>query len=558
VPVLRRVSRPRGGDTGENALFRSLVGFCVCNGTCFTTFTGIFFEVKEEEAAVRRCFVFAILLSLFCPRIAFAKHSDLAGEWYTADKNALSKELTRYLDEAKVPEIEGNIIGLICPHAGFRYSGPVAAYSYNVVKQKNPSLVILIGFSHRKFYPGKIAVLNDEYFFTPLGKVQVDRTLTKKIMENNHNVDEFPDIFSSENAIEMQIPFIQLTVPDVQLVVLALCDQRKNNCERLADILYKELKGRDDYVLISSSDMCHFLTYENANIKDSKTIEIIRQLDPEAFYASCMKEKRPDKLMCGYGATYTLMMVSEKLGADKVDILKYANSGDVSGNKDRVVGYLSALFLDSNTEKPGKKTGKKNVKNKVKNEGKNMFDDNQREQLLNIARVSIKEYLETGDKFEPEVSDSLLKENMGAFVTLHLNGKLRGCIGHMLATEPLYKTVRDMAIAASARDPRFTPLNITELSDIDLEISVLTPMRKVENYDAINIPGHGVMVKQGFRSGVYLPQVADETGWTRDEFMNSLCAHKAGIAADAWKKGDCDIYVFTAEVFGEKDIKEEK
>ena len=141
---------------------------------------------------------------------------------------------------------------------------------------------------------------------------------------------------------------------------------------------------------------------------------------------------------------------------------------------------------------------------------------------------------------------------MGAFVTLHKAGKLRGCIGNIIGRGPLYATVCDMAIQSATSDPRFNPVTKNELDEIDIEISVLSPLERIYEPDKIIMGKHGVLVKRGFSSGVYLPQVATETGWTRDEFMDSLCAQKAGLPRDSWKKGECDIYIFSAEVFGEK------
>ena len=182
-----------------------------------------------------------------------------------------------------------------------------------------------------------------------------------------------------------------------------------------------------------------------------------------------------------------------------------------------------------------------------------MFSQEQKDKLLKMARDTIEQYLKTGKRLEAEAEDEILKEEMGAFVTLHKNGQLRGCIGHIIGTQPFYLTVRDMAIASATEDPRFPPVTLDEMDDIDIEISALSPMKKVEDYNEIEIPGDGVMVRMGYRSGVYLPQVATETGWDREEFMNSLCAHKAGIPINAWKTGECEVYTFKAEVFGEKE-----
>ena len=478
---------------------------------------------------------------------AFSKYADLAGSWYPGDKDVLEKELSDYLDSAEIPKIKGDIIGVIAPHAGLKYSGPIAAYSYKAVMQKDPALVILIAFSHRKFYPGKVAALEDLHFITPLGKVYLDNELTKKLISSKNNIESIPDVFLKENSVETQIPFIQTVAKNAKLLVLVICDQRRKNCDELSEVLYQTLKDRDDYILIASSDMCHFLSSEHAKIKDANTIKVIEKLDSETFYIASMKEKRPDNLMCGYGATYTLMHLSEKLGANDVQILKYGHSGETSGNNDRVVGYMSAVFTKS-TQLIKTKLNNRSSKEEG---GKDMLNQEQRKELLDIARSTIKYYLETGKKLDVEVTDPLLKEDMGSFVTLHKNGQLRGCIGHMVATGPLYLTIRDMAISASVHDPRFPKLEINELENIDLEISVLSPMKQIKDYNEILIPGQGVMVRKGFRSGVYLPQVADETGWDREQFMNSLCANKAGLPMDAWKTGDCDLYTFTAEVFGE-------
>ena len=172
--------------------------------------------------------------------------------------------------------------------------------------------------------------------------------------------------------------------------------------------------------------------------------------------------------------------------------------------------------------------------------------------MLEIARESITNYVKEGKRKNFKEDDPGLNEPMGAFVTLHEGGELRGCIGNLIGQGALYQTVADMAIEAATGDPRFTRLIPSELSKIDIEISVLSPMKKVSSYTQVKIPGHGVLVRRGFRSGVYLPQVATETGWNREEFLTSLCGHKAGLSPDAWKDPETEIFVFTAEVFGEK------
>ena len=181
-----------------------------------------------------------------------------------------------------------------------------------------------------------------------------------------------------------------------------------------------------------------------------------------------------------------------------------------------------------------------------------MLSDEQRKRMLKLARDSIMFYLKEEKPMPVKEDDPILNKEMGAFVTLHKHGQLRGCIGNMIGRGPFYLTVRDMAIEAATGDSRFASVTLDEMNDIDIEISALSPMQKIADPEKIEVGKHGVMVRSGFQSGVYLPQVATETGWNREQFMNSLCGHKAGMAFDAWKKGQCEIYIFTAEVFGEK------
>lgn len=182
-----------------------------------------------------------------------------------------------------------------------------------------------------------------------------------------------------------------------------------------------------------------------------------------------------------------------------------------------------------------------------------MLNKNQRKKLLELARSSIETYLKTGKKIEINVTDPVLTKVMGAFVTLEKAGQLRGCIGSIIGRTPLYLTIRDMAVEAAVDDPRFTPLGLPELAEVEIEISVLSPLERVDSADKIQLGAHGVMVKRGFNSGVFLPQVATQTGWSKEEFLSNLCAHKAGLAADAWKDKTTELYVFTAEVFSEKN-----
>ena len=183
-----------------------------------------------------------------------------------------------------------------------------------------------------------------------------------------------------------------------------------------------------------------------------------------------------------------------------------------------------------------------------------MLSENQKTRLLEIARKSIDNYLSTGKKLQLSEDDPDLLERCGAFVTLNKNNQLCGCIGNIIGSQPLYLTIRDMAVEAAVNDPRFTPLTKKELADVKIEISVLSPLQKVNNPDLIQMGKHGVLIRRGYQSGVFLPQVATETGWSREEFLSNLCAHKAGLAPLDWKDPSTELYIFTATVFGDGSL----
>lgn len=171
--------------------------------------------------------------------------------------------------------------------------------------------------------------------------------------------------------------------------------------------------------------------------------------------------------------------------------------------------------------------------------------------LLGLARRTIEQYLANGKKVPLPEAVGILLEQCGAFVTLHKKGELRGCIGNMIGRAPLVETIREMAIAAATQDPRFHKVSAQELSEIDIEISVLSPMKRVKDVGEIKVGTHGILMRRGMYQGVLLPQVATEYGWNRDTFLEHTC-YKAGLPADAWKDPETVIEIFSAEVFGEK------
>jgi AmmeMemoRadiSam system protein A len=240
---------------------------------------------------------------------------------------------------------------------------------------------------------------------------------------------------------------------------------------------------------------------------------------------------------CGGFATVIALKIAQGLGYSELEVLNSTNSARVTSKLVKgewTVGYASCAIF-----------GQKGAK---------MLNIQQKQKLLKIARASISTYLKSGEKLKINEHEPGLSQKNGAFVTLNQRNALRGCIGNLIGSQPLYLTVRDMAIAAAVDDPRFSALNLEELKDVEIEISVLSELKKVFSAEEIELGKHGVLVRLGNRNGVFLPQVATETGWSKEEFLNNLCAQKAGIAANAWQDKATELYIFTAEVFSEREV----
>jgi AmmeMemoRadiSam system protein B/AmmeMemoRadiSam system protein A len=462
------------------------------------------------------------------------KNVDLAGSWYPAQASKLSAQIKEYLKKATPPPIKGEVVALISPHAGIIYSGGVAAYGFKSVQNQSVDTVVVVGFSHHNDYNG-IAVFDKDGIRTPLGVLYSDTALVKKLVAQDDKLFPYHDAFLKENSVELILPFIQVALGNPKVVLLAIGRQSLENCTITGEALYEVLKGKDNVLIVASTDLSHYLPEEQAKRIDAHTAELIVGMDAEKVYKECAGKNR----MCGNGAVVATMIAAKKLGANSVHILKMSTSAATSKDKSRVVGYLSAAFVKEKKEvKESETMG-------------NLLNDQEKKELLKLARDTITTYITKGEILEVKEDDPVLSQPMGAFVTLRKAHQLRGCIGNLVGTKPLFITIRDMAIAAATEDPRFPRLSEEELPSITIEISVLSPLEKVSDPDAITLGRDGVLVKQGFRSGVYLPQVATETGWNKEQFLTSLCAHKAGIAPDAWKKGECELYIFTAEVFQE-------
>jgi hypothetical protein len=472
-------------------------------------------------------FIFSFYLNCW----ASVKEAEFGGQFYPGTKAELSTMVDNYLLIAQPKNVSGSIFLLLSPHAGFGYSGATAAYGYKLIKNKPYKTVIILGASHHKLFNGA-AVYGPGEFKTSLGVLKIDEEFTEKLVGKNPDIFINESVFLGEHSVEVQLPFLQSVLQDFKIVPVVIGDCSLDTCNKIA-LIFKEVIGpRRDVLIVVSTDLYHGYDILEADKVDALTLGLIKKMDYEGLYYSLRDAQAQ---ACGGMAAVIGLNIAKETGADKVEVLNQTTSALVTGetaNGQWTVGYGSVVAYNT--------------------KGEDMLNNQQKKKLLKIARASINTYLQTGKKMQLSETDAVLTQEMGAFVTLNKHAQLRGCIGNLTASQPLYLTIRDMAVEAAVSDPRFTPLTLAELKDIEIEISVLSPLKKVDSADKIELGKDGVLVRKGYQSGVFLPQVATETGWSKEEFLNNLCAQKAGLPADAWKDKSTELYIFKAEVFSEE------
>jgi len=460
----------------------------------------------------------------------------VAGQFYPAESGELAKQVDDFLAEVPIEKSTGAILGLIVPHAGYIYSGPVAAYGFKQLENEDIETVILIGNSHLAYFEGA-AVYDKGYFKTPLGEVEIDESLAKEIMAENKKIKADMIAHQYEHSLEVEVPFLQRVLKNFKILPILMGSGSFDDVKILAKAISKNIADKN-VIVVASSDMSHYPPYEQANYADKKTYEAILTGEVEVLektIAQLEKENiaNAQTFLCGQDAVEVLMLVMQDLGVKEIKLLKYANSGDTAGDKSQVVGYSAIGFY-------GERRG-------------SLLNREEQKRLLEIARQSVETYIKEGRVLTFSETNPVLNQKLGAFVTLKKNGQLRGCIGRFTSDDnpPLYQTVAEMAIAAATQDIRFLPVQAYELSELEYEVSVLSPLKKIDDWHQIKLGKHGVKIKKDGRSGVFLPQVAIETGWDFETFMAELCSQKAGLSRNCWQDKETELYIFTAQVFKE-------
>ena len=412
----------------------------------------------------------------------------VSGQFYPESPDQLRAMIEGFVDE-KAVKVE--VIGLVSPHAGYIYSGPVAGAVISKIRFKDT--FIIMGPNHTG--SGKpLSIMTKGVWKTPLGEVEIDSELGKQILATSSYLEEDRGAHLYEHSIEVQIPFLQYFKRDIKIVPIMLAYATGATYKEIGKELAKAIKDLNkEVVIIASSDMTHYEPQESAQRKDTKAIEAILDLNEDELL------KRVDELdisMCGYAPTVSLISAAKELGATGAELVRYQTSGDIIGDYSSVVGYAGIIITRMHP-------------------------------LAKLAKKTVETFVNEGKTPEPEELTPEIKERAGVFVSIHKFGELRGCIGTF---EPTKRNVAEEIIAnatsSATRDPRFPPIAPSELKDLSYSVDVLTAPEPIPDKDQLDPKKYGVIVEAGWRRGLLLP---DLEGVDTVDYQIEICRQKAGI-----------------------------
>lgn len=471
-----------------------------------------------------------------------------AGQFYSAESTMLLKQIKFFFDNAKPQKVD-SVLAIIVPHAGYIYSGQIDADAYNQVKENKYDLVVILGTNHTTAGFTNISVYPKGSFATPLGNLKIDDKVAEQLLEGDDDVSANLSVHKQEHSIEVQIPFIKYLFPQVKILPIIVGSSDIDMCTKFSKVLAKILKNKK-VLVVASSDLSHYPDFDDAIKVDNNTLKTIAGLNPEEIISEMRNpvSKNISQLVtcaCGESPIIAAIELAKELGANCASIISYSNSGYISiGSTDRVVGYGAVAISKG-------KTSIISDIDSIVTDNSYKLTASDKKMLLKFARETLNQYFAAQIIPLPRNINPKLKIKRGVFVTLKKHNELQGCIGNMSEDIPLCTNVGAMTLQAAFNDPRFNPLRQQELSQVQIEISVLTPYKRIKNSDEIVLGRDGVIVKKNNKQAVFLPQVATETGWNKEQFLDQLC-YKAGLKAGDWK--NADLFTFQADVFSESDL----
>ncbi|MBI4655170.1 MAG: AmmeMemoRadiSam system protein B [Elusimicrobia bacterium] len=483
---------------------------------------------------------------------AQARQPVVAGAFYPAEKNELSGFIDAVLSKAEKKKT-GKVLGILVPHAGYVFSGGVAAHAYAAILGSYET-VVLLGAAHTMPVKGA-AVYSKGAFETPLGQVKIDEKLAEALIKESPLFEDNAPAHAREHCLEVQLPFLQKKLKnDFRILPIVLNTENIEELVKIGELLAKHLKNKN-VLFVISSDLSHYPGHNLAGKADESVLLAYSTMDPEYFWLAnrILSAKNLPELAttaCGEAAMTAGLAALKNLGTGGFVKLKYADSYDTNpqnAEKERVVGYGAGVFVKGEGRKPFRL--KLNAK--------------QKEELLKLARESIRLKFEEKSPFIPllqrgkegDLSDDYVFNLPAAvFVTLTINKNLRGCIGNIQPQMTLRDAVMHSAQSAAFDDHRFAPLSKDEFEKIEIEISLLSPIRQANGENEI-IPGKsGVIIARDGRSGLFLPQVWEKIP-DKTDFLNEICTQKAGLEKECWKDKNSKIFTFIVESFEESTLR---
>lgn len=446
----------------------------------------------------------------------------------------------------------GKIKAIMAPHAGYFFCKKGLAAVYNAIKlNRFPyETVFLVGPCHRYRTKGG-ALSSAEYWRTPLGDIPVNVKVSKEIVDSSDRMEFDDRAHANEHALEVQLPYLMEAAngKDFEIVPILINSPSPVDQKALADSLIKFARGPETLVIIST-DLSHYPNGDLAEKVDREILKKVLHLDPKGTKltdATIMAKGEPNLqcTMCGLDGVLAGLKAFKELGINSARLAHYSHSGEVSNDNSKVVGYGAVLFFSKG------KSDAETEGDAMEDRPKVQFSEEAEKKLISLAKSTVEAAIKGEWIPFDKVDHPELQDHLGCFVTLKNNGKLRGCIGKFTTDEPLWKTAQEMAVASATRDIRFRgdPITISELKDIDVEISVLsTPELVKDPMKELRLGQDGIIVEKGMARGVFLPQVATETGWNLEEFLGHCAQDKAGIGWDGWKDPDAKVYRFTATI----------
>ncbi|MGA3094287.1 MAG: AmmeMemoRadiSam system protein B [Dehalococcoidales bacterium] len=415
----------------------------------------------------------------------------VAGSFYPASPSKL-EEMIAGMVEDNAPREE--VVGLICPHAGYIYSGPVAGAAVSRIRFTDT--FIIMGPNHTGL--GKpFSIMTSGTWETPLGNVEIDAELAQKLSGNSSYLEEDVNAHLREHSVEVQIPFLQHFKKDIRIVPIVLSHASGSVYKEIGLEIAEVLNGLErDVIILASSDMTHYEPEEQARRKDSSAIEAILRLDEDELLERIAEQ---NITMCGYAPVVALISAAKAMEARRAELVRYQTSGESSGDYSSVVGY-AGLIIPKQAMSP----------------------------LVKLAHEAIDAYVKEGRIMQPPAMlTPEMKEEAGVFVSIHKGGELRGCIGTFEPSRPsVAEEIIVNAISAATRDPRFEPVQEEELKDLDISVDVLTPPEPIESKEQLNPKKYGAIVQRGARRGLLLP---DLEGVDTAEQQIDICRLKADI-----------------------------